>query len=125
MSDSFWVLPEKPEETTPHQILRDQAVQLRRLTQGKLVGQVEREVDGERFYSELKIIVPNLNDFEFVVLRASYPLDSYPVRINLPWGAGAPEPLIEDEEALLAYLKRLLASKEMKRLLAKLLAQAS
>jgi hypothetical protein len=76
-------LPEVPEVTTPEQILREQAGEITKLTNGQIVG----EVDSKTAYSlgafgyRLKLQVPTLNNYNVSLLELGHEIGFYPVNV--------------------------------------------
>lgn len=119
---------------TPYIILMEQASVLKEITNGLLIGHVQRETTANNasFNAVLQIIAPSLNNYAYVVLRIGYALENlYPVKIYAPefrdkdFSVESYEHCInaKDEKEFLTYLETILSSKRVKGVIASLLAQ--
>jgi hypothetical protein len=121
MVESFWPTPSTETKRTPHAVIMEQANALSQQTNGLLVGDVKRTQQNERFISTLSIKAPALNNYTYTVLSINHAITLYPLLLYFSPTSTNTEVL--DETALLADLKKLLASDPIKRVMDGLLTQ--
>ena len=126
------------QERTPVSIMKEQAQILVKNTNYKLRGQVSTHSDeeGEIFHT-FYVVVPALGNYRYELFAVSHGALAYPVKIiSSPKAENEPNERPRDavnrmkktlatEDDFVAWLKTILGSKETRRLLASLLAQAS
>jgi hypothetical protein len=126
------------QERTPVSILKEQAEILGKNTGYKLKGQVSTHTseDGE-ILNVFYVVVPALDGYRYELFEISHGALGYPVKIvSSPKAEIEPDEDARDlynrmkktlatEDDFVAWLKTILGSKETRRLLASLLAQAS
>ncbi len=117
-------LPESVEVRTPTQILKEQAAALENMTRGGLQGRVRvgTEPDGN-FVLDLDIVAPALGNYSYNVFRASHGISIYPVTIT-PSGKSYRWVECPDEESFEKALGERLASEDVRRAIATLIAQS-
>ena len=121
MAESFWSIPETGGIRTPLVILREQARALTEATKGKLEGKLLRTTGDDRFVFSLDINVPSLNGYRYRVLQVDHGIELYPLAIKFfPMDKSF---LLDSEESFVEKLKELLASEQMRRVIAGLMAQ--
>jgi hypothetical protein len=120
MTESFWPIVKFEPVRTPHAILFEQAALLSQSTNRLLVGKATRSVEDDIFISNLYIVAPSLNNYAYRVLQLNHSVELYPVSVS-PEFAGA-RIQAKDEKELLAALKKVLSSDEIKRVLNGLMA---
>jgi hypothetical protein len=110
---------------TPKSILQEQAGYLSQVTEGMLVAKVDDDMApiGGTFRYDLDIHVPALNDYVYTLLSIRHPLELYPVQLS----SNRPPKLINcaDEQALQDAIESILSSSDVKKVLSRLLSQAS
>jgi hypothetical protein len=127
-TDLWGDIPEPEAEKTPFAILTEQASLLQEKTKGLLKGRVTRiikEGSGQLCYM-LEIVAPKLDNYSFGVLIISYDIDTiYPVTLEcLVTYEDKDEDDIftcESEEEFLSLLGNILSSKEVKKVIQRLL----
>lgn len=98
-------------DRTPLTLLQEQASILGQATNNLLVGEVNTwssQAD-DRFYAELYIVAPTLNEYRYSLFEVSYPLGFYPVTITLHAGDGT-KVKVKDEEEFKQALSTILQS---------------
>ncbi len=108
---------------TPKAILQEQADFLTGATEGALVGNVGVPFVVVGFQYSLDVQVPSLNHYVYTILTISHNVNLYPVRVDA--NATALSVACEDEEQFEETISQILSSKEVKRVLSRLLSQAS
>jgi hypothetical protein len=109
---------------TPKEILKEQADALTEATEGVLVGRVgAASGTGNSFSLELSVFVPRLNNYTYTILTADHKIDLYPVRV-FP-STTQRYVTCENEQTFIKALEEILSSKEVKRILSRLLSQVS
>lgn len=115
------------EETirTPYVILKEQASLLTEMTNGLLVGYVEKKrgaSSNNDSYCILRINVPSINNYSIDVVHIDYPITIYPSYIsNLVTGQN--DLMCETEQELNESLKNILSSDEIKKIISGLLSE--
>jgi hypothetical protein len=108
---------------TPKEILKEQAEALTEATEGVLVGRVDASGPANNFSYELNVVVPRLNNYTYTIVTATHQIDLYPVRVYVNttqrWQS------CENEQNFVSVLEAILSSKEVKRILSRLLSQVS
>ena len=126
------------QERTPVSIMKEQAEILGKNTEYKLRGQVSTHTseEGEILHA-FYVVVPALDGYRYELFEISHGALAYPVKIiSSPKAENQPHEKARDainrmrmtlatEDDFVAWLKTVLGSKETRRLLASLLAQAS
>jgi len=108
---------------TPQAILHEQAGYLTEATESALVGKVEvRNIVSSDFCYDLDVLVPALNNYTYTILTISHSVNLYPVRVHA--GAKGISSRCENEEEFEETVAQILSSKEVKRILSRLLSQA-
>lgn len=107
---------------TPKSILEEQGRILTEATDGQLVGEVSDQSDMGRFIFGLDVRVPSMNNYQYGVVSISHDIDLYPVHLVDHRGRRAFD--CATEQDYLAALREVLSSRELKNILARLLAQA-
>lgn len=114
-------LPVEEKIRTPYVILKEQASLLTEMTNGLLLGNVDREdpEDGN-FVCTLEIVVPSLNNYSISILIISYPINTYPCKVS--------SYLTDDkniecptEDSLFSVIRALLSSPQVKKIISALL----
>src|ERR1022692_4548993 len=83
---SLWgQLPPTEGIRTPTQVLKEQATALTDMTKGALQGEVSVSHRGGEFSLDLDIVVPALDNYRYLVVRANHKLDLYPVEVVPGW----------------------------------------
>jgi hypothetical protein len=123
MTESLWPSVKFEPVRTPHAILAEQAGLLSQNTNGLLVGRVTRSQEHGNFISNLFIVAPSLNNYAYRVLRLYHPVALYPVTVSPEFSS--PNVEAADEKELLAALKEILSSDEIRRVLNGLMAQVA
>jgi len=115
----------------PVHVLREQAAELTRLTDGKIVGFVSTYPVNETFVHSFSLQCPALDDYSFKLFDVQHPLDAYPVSIivpnerNLPGMPAYREIECFDEKQFEAELRTVLSSHRVKKVINSLLSQVS
>ena len=128
MVESFWAIPDVTEVRTPLSILREQANALTEQTKGVLVGMVEvyRDSQDGDLTINLEVSVPALNGYRYRIISYRQPVELYP-------GTFSGDPIAKiaisngrviDEEQFITYIKVVLSSERIRRVLGTLLSQA-
>ena len=124
-SDDLWPAAEElnaePTDRAPMLILRDQALKLGAKTANIVEATVTHEPsrDGSSLDLEFRLVAPALG-YEYVLLRATQPVDLYPVTLNFEddrWVAN-------DEAGFKQYLENLFKSARTRRIISNMLAQS-
>lgn len=123
MAKNLWgSLPNVEKLRTPHTVLQEQASLLAELTGGLLLGQVHRDQAASSFKLTLRINAPALNNYSYTVLKVSHPIELYPLHVDNETRASATKKCNTEEE-FEQVLGSILASNEVQRVIAGLLAQ--
>lgn len=123
MQKNLWGnLPNVENMRTPNAILLEQASMLGELTNGLLNGQVKRLQDGPGFKLSFKIVAPALNNYSYLVLTVTHPIQLYPLKLfNETKFMSSKD--CESEFDFENALREILTSPEVHRVIAGLLAQ--
>jgi len=126
--DDFW-----PDEAfqdlglvPPVTILREQANALTKRSKGVLRGEVDTSSSGSRLIHLLYVAAPAM-DYRVAIIRVDHsPQEMYPVDVSLLLGPMTQVPFVCANDAdYRAALKRLLADKQVAKVVSNLLAQAT
>ncbi len=124
-------------EKAPVVVLREQAINLTKRTQGLIIAEVI-QVPDETFSAQrpfrykFALMAPSIGQYRFVLFKISYDIDLYPVRFDLDLDISrelfpdSQEPVAlsaESEEEFLDRLRKLFAARKTRRVIAALLAQ--
>ena len=125
MSNNMWGdLSDLEPVQSPKAILQEQAQYLTQATDALLIGEVDsRAADAGKFHYYLDIRVPNLNDYIYTVLSIKHDLEIYPITVQSEKPQVSQE--CNDEERFRAVLKSILGSGEIKKILSRLISQAT
>lgn len=108
---------------TPTTILRGQAETLKKVTNGLLEGETDvRTRTAGRFYIDLDIVVPNLENYTYTVLTVRHGILIYPLEIVKTVDGQDYE--CNNEEEFIEALGNILSSKEMRKVISALVSQA-
>ena len=124
---SLWgPLPATEGIRTPTQVLKEQATALANMTGSVLQGEVNVTQNRGVFELDLNIVVPALDNYRYLVARATHRLDLYPVTLMPGWELYNQRVTVEcpDEGAFEAALGEILSSEKVRRVLTSLLAQS-
>lgn len=109
---------------TPVALLIEQSEFLTNTMEGVLVGRVHKlkMIGTEDFIYDFDVVVPNLNDYIYTLLRISHPVELYPVDLS----AAKPPTVVtcENEKDLEEAVSAVLSSAQVKAVISSLLAQA-
>lgn len=117
-------LPKVSQVRTPEQILREQAEELTKLTNGLIVGVVDSKTQYSLgpFTHALRLRAPTLNNYTIAIVEIGYNIGFYPVTgvsiVDTGLGSGR----CENEEEFVAFLGEILGSEETHRVIKALLA---
>ncbi len=126
MPKSLWGNLSKLERVrSPKSLLDEQASVLTDATDGVLVGKVENSnfETTNAFRYDLDVVVPTLNHYTYTLLSIQYPLDLYPVQINSRTPIRQVD--CQNEEELERGIASILSSAEVRKILSRLISQAS
>ncbi|MBD2490572.1 hypothetical protein [Aulosira sp. FACHB-615] len=117
-------LPKNVEVRTPYLILKEQASILTQMTQGLLIGEVDRRpsLDQDIFSVRLMIKVPALNSYTYSVVEVIYPLQLYPLEIRDLTGSFR-DVQCSSEQEFEVSLGQILSSDPIKRVISTLLTE--
>jgi hypothetical protein len=123
-NENFWGdLSELEIVRTPKNILMEQANFLTNATDGLLIGQVNDERTGfPVFRYSLDVRVPGLSNYIFTVLSIAHYLELYPVEVYLTFKRETMTEC-ETQDEFESLLKEILASKDVRLILSRLLSQ--
>jgi hypothetical protein len=134
-------IPKAEIKRTPYTILKEQASQLSRITNGLLIGDVYKNLKQnplasnliaqnnpsqsgyqERFVNILRIKAPSLNNYTYSVVQVEYPITLYPAKVR---GLAVEDfsQECQNEEEFEQALGEILSSEPVKRAVSTLLAQ--
>lgn len=123
MEDSLWNVPDPEDLRTPLSMLKSQAEYLTRLSRGLVCGEVETSGGSDRFSIDLNIVVPNLNDYTYMIIKYTQPMPNiypgyfYSSLDDQGW-------TVSGEDGFQKVLKSTLSSTATRGLLTSLMAQA-
>lgn len=106
---------------TPYATLKEQAAILDKMTDGLLMGDIQRSQEGNTVVIRFRIKAPALNNYTFSVLDVRHSVKLYPVNVLDQTGEIAPSNC-EDEEEFEQVLHQILSSEEVRKVVAALLA---
>jgi hypothetical protein len=110
--------------STPVQVLREYAAKLGVATERILEGRVDMANDASKFQALLIVAAPLLDNYMFTILRVEYAITSYPAKIyNLADRNTIPD-TAEDEQHLRTIIERILASRDVRRVVISLYSQS-
>jgi hypothetical protein len=123
---SLWgQLPPTEGIRTPTQVLKEQATVLTDMTRGVLQGEVSVSHGGGVFSLDLHIVVPALDNYRYVVARATHGIDLYPVTVTPGWKYNPKGGIVcADEGEFERELGTILSSEKVQHVVASLLAQS-
>lgn len=110
---------------TPKAILVEQAIFLTKATSNVLVGDV-KDVSApltKEFVYDFNIVVPALNNYIYTVLRIEHEIDFYPLMLRC--GDFDNGEICGNEQAFCGAVEAILSSTELKRIISRLVSQAS
>lgn len=125
--EDFWPDLSPATLRTPASILKTQATALSTKTKGLLGGEVETWTYKDLIYHRFYIVVPALDNYRYSLFRIHHPPTLFPVSIDEEPRADITQMLpidLRDEEQLQSWLKACLNSRETRRILESLMAQA-
>ncbi len=125
--DDLWPDLSPAAVRTPASILKTQATALSIKTKGLLGGEVETWTYKDLIYHRLYIVVPALDNYRYSLLRIHHPPTLFPVSVDEEPDTGIRDMLpmeLKDEEQLQSWLKVCFNSRETRRVLESLMAQA-
>ena len=102
--------------------LREQAELLGPATSYVLQGEVSKQMQEGRLTADLNVVVPSLNQYRLSIVSIMHKLEAYPVRVTSITQDIAAN--CATEEIFVSWLKAVLSSEKMKRILGQLLSQA-
>lgn len=108
-------------ERAPAEFLIEQAKMLTTQTKGVLRGNVETKPVYGGFRSELSVVVPSLNDYQYELLEMKYGISLYPV--NITDTIGGEDYKCESPEQISDTLRMILSSPAVHKVLGALKAQ--
>ena len=110
----------------PTAILREQAAELSRLTQGVLDGAVTVKPVGGEFVVEFSIIAPVLNGYEYTVMYVEHPVVMYPLKVMQGWDRYNRDTTLkcENEVEFEAAVGTILKSEHVRAVVASLITQS-
>lgn len=116
-------IPKNVEVRTPFLILKEQASILTQMTNGLLIGEVDRRPSLEQtlFSVRLRIKTPILNNYTYSVVEVKYPPKLYPLKIR-DFTDYEKEVECSSEEEFEAALSKILSSDAVKTVISTLLA---
>jgi hypothetical protein len=116
-------LPKLDKTKTPVQILKEQAGQLTKLTNGVLVGAIDPVSSTHwEFGYMLSIRAPALNNYRYDVLLVTHSIALYPVAIRNPGAASLIK--CQTEADYIAGLEKILTSESVRKIISALLIQS-
>jgi hypothetical protein len=116
-------LPEVPKVRTPEQILREQASELTKMTNGQIVGEVDPSGSYNlgSFNYRLRLRVPTLNNYSVSIAELGHEIGFYPVRV-IPPLEGFNLTDCQNESEFVAALGKIFTSAPARRTISSLLA---
>jgi hypothetical protein len=121
MAESFWTIPNVEKVRVPILIMREQASELTRLTNGSLRGYVESQKLGDELYLKFHIIVPALDNYTIELFSYEQPMQIYPGVLES--NVHKQRIRIDDIQQFSSTLRDMLSSDDTQRVLTALLAQ--
>ncbi len=124
-TENFWgELPKVEKARTPLSILKEQAAMLGQLSNRLLEGDVTLESSSHsKIDAFLSIVAPSLGGYSIYIIRIMYDIQIYPLTVTTLFEPVNRPHEIHNEEEFIEYLKAILSSDKVKRIISSLLTQ--